>query len=377
LIGYKAPIVKVDGKELDSALTMRINSKIFEGWEAVSVVRSIKTLCGSFTIQVSDRWRESAEAWPLRPDDETAISIGGGKINEGRVITGYIDDISPMFNKTTHRLPIEGSDKTSDMVEATASLVADKTEYKNINLTRLAQILSEPFGVSVLERANVGAPFKKWTIQQSETVFETLDRAARLRQIILSTSPVGNLILEKRGQDRSTSSLVQGINIVNGSARYSNRSRFSKYVVKGQQSGTDNAYGEVATGPTAFAIDEGVKRFRPTLIIADNPINQTDAQNLANWHATVNAAESSVLSVSTPKWLQEDGRLWQVGEIIPVTVPFLGLSNKDLLISKTTMVRSKQTGSVCHFELMRPDAFIPNKIIKKEDDLQDSLGWKV
>lgn len=374
---YRAPKVRVKGDEIKGALTVKINDSIFEGWKSVTVSRSIRSLTGSYSISVNDKWRDTQESWPIRPDDEVAIAIGGGTVNKGRVITGYVDDLNPSVSKKGRDLPIMGRDKTADIVDCNASVVVPKTEYKNITLERLATLLCTPFGIKVLKRADTGKPFVKWVIKQSETCFETLDRAARLRQIVLTTSPVGNLILETLGQDRSTSNLAQGFNMGPSNARYSGRNRFSEYHVKGQMAGNDNNFGSNVTGAHGIATDEGVKRFRPTLVIAEGPVDQLEAQNRANWEATTRAAESGILNISTPIWLQQDGRLWQINEIINVNAPFLGIIDTDLLITGTTFTKNKSGGSICSFELMRKDAYLAKKTITEENDLMKNLGWSL
>lgn len=369
------PDITQGGQRLDDALTMKINGIVYDGWKSISVTRNIRALSGSFNFQVSDRWRQENLDWKLKPDDKVQIFIGGGKINGGLVISGFIDEIDPKFDKGSRSLPIQGRDKTADLIDCDASLVAKKTEFKDITLTALAEVLSTPFGIKVLERADVGKPFKKWTIKQGETCFETLDRAARDRQIILTTSPVGNLILEKRGQDKADNRLIQGINIKSGEAKYTNRDRYSQYVVKGQRAGNDNDFGKNVTSAKGEAFDRGVSRFRPLLIIAENPVNQAEAQARAEWEATVRAANSNIIKVVTPKWLMETGRLWQINEEVKVSARFLGIQDETLLISETTFNKTKGGGSICNISLMRRDAFIPKAIIPASGDIQKNLGW--
>ena len=363
---YRGPTVRdSESQKINDAVTVRVNGKIFEGWKSVSITRALRALAGNFTLNVTNRWVNEGKRWELRPDDEVVIFIGGGKINQGRVITGYIDDLIPSIDKNQKELIVVGRDKTADFVECTATEAADKLEYENLTLERLANILAKPFGIKVFLRTPAGKPFTKWTIKQGETCFECLDRAARKRQIVLITSEVGNLLLVKRGQDRATSGLREGVNFKVGKSKYSNKGRYSKYICYGQQPGTDNFFGDVTVSSKGVAYDEGVRRFKPYAWTADTPVTQEEAQDMAEWEATVRAAKSSAVNGETPIWLQQDGRLWQVNELMPVHAPSLGALKKELLVSKTTFNKTKAGGSITNIELMRPDAFLPKKVIKE------------
>jgi len=96
------------------------------------------------------------------------------------------------------------------------------------------------------------------------------------------------------------------------------------------------------------------------------------AQERANWEATVRAARAGTASVVVQGWTQESGALWPLNVLVPVRSPFLGIDS-DMLISGTHITLDDAGGSITEITLARPDAFTPEPFIPKGSDPQ-SVG---
>ena len=97
----------------DNIIYISVGGRKYTNWTSVKIDTSLETLTSSFTLSVVDKniQKENSD-WPIRPQDECIIFIGGEKI-----ITGYIDELKVNVTKDSHIINIVGRDKTSDIVD--------------------------------------------------------------------------------------------------------------------------------------------------------------------------------------------------------------------------------------------------------------------
>lgn len=362
--------VNIRGSEIEDVATIFINQTLYNGWKGFSITRRLDSFSGSFSIDLHDRFREDGSPWPIKTGDSIQMYIGQDKI-----LDGYIDSLNPSFSPTSRNVSAEGRDKTGDLVDCVPQ---QQGELKNINLLNLCEKICSPFGIEVqnVVEEDISKPFDIWRIKPEETAFETLERAARQRGVLLIANDFGQLRITRKGRFRSSSEIKQGFNLIGGGGNYDNKNRFSEYKVIGQTKGTDQFFGKQVTSPSAKATDKGVTRYRPTIIVSEANVDQGKAQERANWEVTMRAANSFKVSLSVQGFFQQDGRLWRINEIVKVTSGFLGLIEQDLLVRAVTFSKS-DSGTITQLECTRPDAFQPKKEIEAEDDPVGNLGWEI
>lgn len=348
-----------------------INKVQYDGWKSFSITRRLDSLSGNFSISLHDRFREDGSRWPIKPGDDIQMFIGLDKI-----FVGYVDTLTASASADSRDLTISGRDLTGDLVDCVPK---QQGELKNVSLTQLCEQICAPFGIEVqdvVENSSTQQAFSVWRIKPGETAFETLDRAAKQRGVFLIANDFGQLRITRKGRFRASSEIVQGVNCLSVSATYDNKDRFSQYKVIGQAPGTDNFNGTNVSSPSAIANDNGISRFRPTIIVAETNVDQAKAQQRANWENTLRAANSFRVNASVQQFFQQDGRLWRINEIVKVTSGFIGLQKQDLLIRSVTFSKS-DSGTICSMEMTRPDAFQPQKTIEQDADPVSNLGWQI
>lgn len=354
------------GTLLKDAVTFYINNMVFDGFKTVRISRNLMSLTGTFSITITDKWRVDQEDFEIKPGDRIHCHLGQAALFEG-----FIDKLSISASAKSRNITIEGRDKTQDLVDCS---IVTASEFNNLTFTGIATELLKPFGIKVLPEVDVGDKFIKFSVRQGETVFEALDRAAKERQLILLSSTHGNLIIQKRGFQRASSELIEGANVLAASVSFDNTQRFSEYIVKGQSTGIIGTPKE-ATQNRGSAKDSGVTRYRPTIIIAENAVDNGGAQKRAEFESTFRAAKAMKINVTAQGWKQKDESLWQVNQLVQVDIRSIGVKQK-LLINRVKFDQS-ESGRRVELELIRPDAFEFKAEIKKEDDPLDILGWDV
>lgn len=348
---------------LREVVTLYINKEVYEGWEDVQITKELNACASDFQVSLTDRWQQDKEDWRIQPQDLVHVHLAGKSF-----ITGWVESVAVSMSAGTRTISIGGRSKTGDLVD---SSVTGPNEYYSVNLLEIAAILCKPFGISVASQTNVGGKFEKITVQQGETVFALLDRLARQRKVIISSSAEGQLLFLSQGTAKSKTELRQGINILSGSATLNTTDRFSNYIVKGQ----NVAYlgdGEQSTGPEGETKDEGIKRFRPLVLMNETLSDGGSARDRAIYEAHVRLAKSLSVEIEVQGWLKDDGEPWAINELVDVDAPFLGI-RKTLLIKKLSFNKSNG-GTKTTISLVRDDAYLFNKVVKKKEK-EDAFGW--
>jgi len=355
-----------NGRPLADAVSILVGGQAFHGWKTVSVGKHIESICNTFSILLDDRFDGMNSTWPLKPDTDIKIGIGSE-----RVLTGRIEIASPQFNSEGRSFTISGRSNAGDIVDCTHE---GPTEFKNIRLDRLAEELIKPFGLKVYLSVTP-LVIKKFAVKPGESVFEAIDRAARLQGFFWIATRGGNIRLTRAGRARSFSALEQDVNILAASAVYDGSKRFSKYTVKGQAGGLEEFFGKSASQPKGTATDKGAPRYRPLTIIAEGDVNGAQAKTRAEWEASSRLAQMARIEVTTDSWTQADDSLWGLNQITKVRSTYLGM-DRDLLSASINHTKTNGGGTTTNITLVDAQAYNPAPIVnaKATDDLMANLG---
>lgn len=329
------------------------------GWTSVSISRAVDAVAGSFELGLTDRWTSDMRSLPLVAGMKCIVRAGADT-----VITGYLDEVKPSFGAGQHAIAASGRDASADVVDCAA--IHKPGEWKSITVDRLAAILAKPFGVPVRCEGSAGAPLPLFKLQPGESAWEALDRALRQRSLLAMPDGKGGIVLVKVGALRATTGLKQGENILQASATFDIKDRFSEYRVLGQQQGTNTVNGEAASAVAATAKDNGVTRYRPLVLTNETQGDAAQAKKRAQWEARVRAARSVTVDVTVQGWRQADGTLWPLNAMVRADIPYLRIE-QDLLIAKVDY-KLDSGGTTTRLTLRSPDAFLPDPKQKKDKD---------
>lgn len=352
------------GKILPDAVNIFLDGgQVFEGWKKVSIQKNLESIANQFTIQLHDRFEATGQNWPIKPGVGVKVNIG-----DERVITGRIEKMSVDYSAGSRAVSVSGRSFPGDLVDCSAM----GSEFTQITLVDLAKQLVEPFGLKVFTSVE-DKTIEKFGVKPGESVFEALNRAARLQGFFWISTRFGNIRLTRAARARATSKLVQDANIKSASMTIDESERHSEYIVKGQSQGLPNFNGANAAQVEGRAKDSGIGIYRPLITIAEGSVDQDAAQTRAQWEATNRLARGLDMNVTVEGWRQEDGSLWGINQLIRVKAPFLGI-NSNMLSTQITHTQDRGSGTLTTMSLVRPDSFSPKPEIKKKDDLLDKLG---
>jgi len=330
-----------------SDIELRVGGDSFVGWKEVSITRSIEQLASTFSITSSELWTENDEEIPIREGSACEVWT-----RLHRMIQGYIDSSDGFYDANDHRLSVSGRSNLGDLVDCSA--IVSGGVIKNQTLYGLISLVCQPFGISVVSEATSADKFRRFSVQDGETVIEVIERAAKARGLMVISNDDGKLVITSPGYSRAGTALRYGENILSGGRRASWSDRFSQYTVKSQNSGSEDWFGRSAAHIKATVTDETVSRYRPFVMIAEEQLDQNGCTARATWERNVRSGKSQRLVYTVRGW-DDRGDIWTPNQLVSVFDPRYGIDDDLLLV---TVVSSKsERGEMSELTLTHPSAF--------------------
>lgn len=337
------------GKPIPQSVVVYLGgtSSAFHGWEDLSIKKEMEQLAPTFSFKIPQKFRKENPNFKLTPGVRVQINV-----NQQPVITGRIETLQSSLSSDDNSIVISGRALTGDLVDCA---VVGPMEYENLALDKLAEKLLQPFKLKVYLSA-VPQVIPKVSIKPGDTVFEVLDKYARLQGLFWVTTRGGNLRLASPGNSRADSIIAEDVNLKEGSVSIDHSQRFSKYVVKGQASADDNFPGVVSSVPEAEALDNGVTRYRPHVTIAEGNLTQELAKSRARWEAAYKLAKGFSVNVTVQGWQQASGILWGLNQLTKIVSPSLGI-NGTFLSNSIEHLRTHSDGTITKIGFTLKDAY--------------------
>ncbi len=333
--------------ETSANVTLKIAGRRFDGWTQVSIERRLDALCGQFALGLTERWPGQPERWRIETGDQAQLLV-----DDEPVVNGWIDRARYQLSPNGHPLEVSGRDRTCDLVDCSAD---PPGSWRDRTAAQIAADLTRPFGISVSVIGDPGPPFARFALEPGETVLAAIERMTVLRGLLATTDASGDLVLRRPSEQTAGFELVEGENIEAITFDNDTADRFSRYTLKGHDA-SDESAGSRAARPSAEALDPGVRRHRPLLIVADEESTTATLQASARWEASVRAAKAQVVTATVAGWRSRDGRLYQPNVLVPVRAPTVGVT-AELLVSGVRFKRGAREGSRTELTLVRKESY--------------------
>ncbi|MDD2794358.1 phage baseplate assembly protein [Acidocella sp.] len=358
----------------------------YTGWTQVSVSRGMDACASAFSLTCPERFASAASPVPLRPFTPVVLRHAGQTL-----LTGFIFGYRASFGVGKHEAIITGRSATAQLVDCTPDIPAG--QYQGYTLAAIARAVCQIFGLTAkLQTTLANTALADSTLERGETAFRFIDRLATICGVLAYDDETGALVLGNAGADRAAGALVEGVpgGIIEATVTDDCAERFSIYIVKGQSgicaaagasgfpSGAGDAApgsdatpslitpssGEVLTQQRAVAVDPGVPIYRPKIIMAEGQLTQAQMQLRANWQRSYHYGHSLTAEITVPGWVQPDGTLWRINQMVPVRAPGMGM-DEDLLILKLEWTYSLDGGHHTKITVGPVDGAIPSPALLK------------
>lgn len=348
-------------------LEVWVQAEKFTGWTQVEFTRAIDAVSGKFKITVPPTARE---VWPIRPGDPLELWV-----QKDLILRGYVDAFEGSSDATRGRtVSIEGRDKTADLVDCSA--MNEPGQWTGLRAEQLVLELVKPFGLKVENRRSQQDPFPVFKLQPGETAWGAIDRVCRLRGILPYSDGSGGVVLAAPGDRSAEADLIEGGpsgNVKASRIMFGHQQRFSTYTVRGQQRGSDEGWGSETGQVEGGAVDAGVIRKRPLLVIAEGSVSVADARARAEWEAISRAGAGTKVEVTVQGWRQGPNLpLWAPNLTVWVSLPSWQLA-ATMLIRAVRFTRNQSQGTTAQLSLVRRDAYQSAPAVNPDLDPFDNL----
>ena len=326
-----------------TTVTLIAGGARYSAFTRAAVSYSANQAVRAFAFTVTDATDAMDEQWNFMPGTPVTVLANGQLL-----VTGYINRRVPSFDANNHTVEISGTSKGRDSVKSAAE--HDKGEWRNKTPLQIAQELDKQ-GVGFTSDIQQ-KPFEYARLHPNETVFEAVERMTRRQPMLLQGMPDGSIKMTKGGSAGSNSPLMEGINILAGSAAFDDGDQHSEYKVKGQRVyGTDKKSLQIV----ATEKDPSVKRHLPKHIHQESDIDEQTAKDRARHHKNRQQGESVTAQIKSQSWFDLGGQLWKANGLVYVQSRVLKLSQQMLI--KSVSLTQDESGSFATLSLVLPQAF--------------------
>lgn len=341
---------------MNNDVILRVNGRKFSAWTRVSVSAGIDRLARSFDLEITRNWPDVPSAdmlsYPITAGDVIEILIGDDK-----VITGYADGTPLKYDAGSVSTSVTGRSKTGDMIDCSTPL--QPGQFTNRSLSQIVTELVKPFGANVKVLTEKGSVLVNFQVDYGESLNESLNRLLSLEQVLAYDDAAGNLVLDDVGNERATTALTLGQNILNADTKRDMTDLYSSYTVSGQRAGTDNDYSKATNRITYTVTDPAVARFRPLIIKQCGQATLETCKLRAEFEMLQRQGRSKETTYNVQGWRQADGSLWQPNQTVLVSDVVMGFDNAELVIAEVTFTFDDSDGHMTMLRVGPINAYLP------------------
>jgi prophage tail gpP-like protein len=334
--------------------TLLIDGQSYSGWTRLEVQRSIEQIAGGYVLQLTSRYPGVEQAMQLREGLLCQVYLGNDL-----VITGYIDDYETDDSATTASVRVSGRDKTGDLVDCSA--IHSTGQWRGANLAHIVADIALPFGILVVVAAgtSTGEMFKRFALEEGEKAFDAIDRACRLRGVLVTSTPDGNLLITSGSTHNSGVQLLEGVNMVKFNSKHTWKERHSEIILKGQIPGDDQESGAAAAHLKGTAKDAEIARYRPLVVMAEHGTGSKSLGERAAWEIKVRMGRGKRGGCTVVGWRVgkdgQEGALWQPNTLVHITSARMNIDRELLIVSCSYQLTEQ--GKMTELTFARPEAF--------------------
>jgi len=345
-------------------IEIRCNGNFVRGFTSVNVTKSLDQIAASYSLGV---FRDDSDsAWiPIFPGDAVEIAI-----DDEVVISGFNVETSPSFNNSGIVCKVSGKEKTCDLVDCASKTI----NFENKKVDEIVRIVCADFGLNFTgsNGAEIGSPLKKFSAEIGTTAMNVIVNACKERNLYPTSDGLGNVSIIGGKYGSAEVDIVQGMNVLSASGKFSVANRFNKYTVYSSADPKCNT--------SACVKDDGISRDREFVLLDERFSTMENCESRALWEAKHRNATGNSFSVVVDGWRQtKGGSLWKPGIMVNCDIPMILGESRAYLVNRVVFGYGSE-GTQTTIELVDEDIYLPTptiapkaKLNKKHNDTWASI----
>lgn len=332
-----------------SEITLKIAHEKLSGFEGLQVVRAIDAASDAYSFSLpwdpTDKNRER-----FRPFFVRNVQV---LIDDGKVITGYIEKIGFVTSADGRRVNVQGRSASGVIVDWSAG---PPFQFENMTFNNISKALTQAifsgFTAGVAFASPDTDPIGEVSIEPGESVYKVLTNLASAQNLWARPTATGRLeYLQLSSTRSSVATLIEGTSPVRLiTTDHDVTKRFQLYRVLGTSEGEPELSGEVSDYES---LGLGVRGRQ----INNLKQQTTDINQAAKFARSRAIIDSYTATVEVDGW-HYNNHLWTPGEIITVQAPGAFIFEPSrLIILRVTMKIDESGGQAAVLDLGLPEAF--------------------
>jgi prophage tail gpP-like protein len=229
------------------------------------------------------------------------------------------------------------------------------------NLT-LEQILNNwilpIFSLNLEVNTDVGPLFERVAMEPTETIWNFISQLALQRNIVISKTPEGKVLLHKPDISNLVASFKMGetVGIENLEINYNCNKRYGNWIGNSQSPGANNNSAEFQD--TTFN-EQSYK----VINLPDTTAGNIDAA--LQWEATKSIRDALTFPINYPGWINpQNNQIFKVGEIINIKAPQIQLRTGFNFLIRSILYKKSNNRKFAQLRLIPPEAYTGQLITK-------------
>jgi prophage tail gpP-like protein len=316
----------------------------WSAFKSVNVKAAFNEAARSFEFEVAAELGASATNTIFAVGTEVSIFANGDLL-----LTGYVDCREPTFAGKRAEISVSGRSKSADLVDGSGE--HETGQFENKDPLEIGQEISKEYAAK-WETDQQLKKIEQYQLQPGETCFRCVEKMARDQGMTITGTAEGNAKITKAGNKRMGGGLIEGQNILSGTAHHNGKNRHSKIIVRGQR---PFGHGKENLEIEAELEDGSVKRHRTIILIQDDDTTKERAEKRAKNRKNRAKGNALKATISTQGFRDEGGQLWEPGALVWTESPFLDIA-QDMLIESVNY-KQDEGGSIATLQLVDPAAY--------------------
>lgn len=339
-------------------IEVRCNGRIVKGFSSVNITKALDNISASYSMGVFKDTTENA--WiPVFPGDDVEVLIDGEV-----VINGVNIETNPSFNNSGIVCQISGKERTFDLVECSAKTL----NFENKKVDEIVRATCADFGIRFVgtNGADIGSPMQSFSADIGSTAFNVIVNACKERGVFPASDGLGNVSLIGSRHEGAEVDIVQGVNVLSASGRFSVQGMFGKYTIYSSKDAKGKTFSSV--------IDDGQPSRRELVILDERFGNKENCEARALWESRHRQAMGSSLSVIVDGWRQkEGGSLWKPGLVVNCDIPMILGESRSFLVNRVSYTYGS-SGTQTALELVDEDIYLPMPTLAPKGKVKKAKG---
>ncbi len=333
-------------------MKLEVNGVPYENFVSASVELRLDALSNTFSFEAVDTGElpfKGGESCKVLVDDEV-------------VLTGFIEIVQGSYSARSHRILIQGRDKTGDLLDSTIGIISDirapislKSIIEKVILNLVDNDESK-VNIFVIDNAEPELFNKAEDLiapEHGDNAFEFIEKLARKRQVLLSSNKDGDIVITQSSAE-FINGRIQNIlgsdtnNVVTASFSYDTTGRYNIYkLVSALNPSTLNFAGLTdlaeVVNQSGGVPDSNIRLGRQLILVSEAASSNAQNKDRATWEANIRKARGRVYSAVINGYRDLDDNLWEINKLVPIIDSFAGIT-ANMLINSIAFTFDDQNG---------------------------------